>query len=270
MTFESETCRICRKRKADSPEHFIPRAVGNKGEVKLLTQGTDGLTVLRETGGFAVRVLCRKCNTELGSVYAQQYTLVSRAISETSGLVSPTGNTLVTVDRLFQLRFVKHLFLMYLAAAPWHPHVLWKPLCEFVSIRDSKLPRTAPHVFLYHNTSQLGRIVPACGMVEFATHRTTVLAEVSWPPLGVLFLHSQHPVSQQMFDVTSWGHLDDTPCANVTLELPRKQISAIYPVAFGDEQSVKRQQQEMLPAYLGYVPPESKNPIVISALIQAA
>ena len=126
---QQRLCRVCRKRPADTAEHFIPQSAGNKGRVELLFMNDKGEHEARICKhGFEVPVLCSTCNNGSCSTYAQSYSSVIAAIRAAHGLRSPDDTVLVSVSGLYPLRFVKHLISMFLCAVPWEPDPLWAAL----------------------------------------------------------------------------------------------------------------------------------------------
>jgi hypothetical protein len=266
---ESHLCRICGIRTADSDEHFIPKAIGNRAAVRLLVQNPDGGKRERRcTGGFFVRVLCQRCNNGPASTYAQAYANLYRQIVAAPDIRTDDGRFLVHCRRLHPLRIIKQAVLGFLCAVPWYPDAVWRPLQDCLLDREAPLPPSAPRVFLYFNTSQFGRIAPFCSLVELATHRSTVLSEVSWPPLGLIFAYDSHPIIDAMQELSAWGSESFSASRSVSIVLPRLRVNSLYPLAFGSTRAIERTQEERLTVFLHHVPPGSASPLNISALIR--
>jgi hypothetical protein len=155
---------------------------------------------------------------------------------------------------------------MFLCAVPYQPAPVWRGIQEFVLKRDALLPSSAPFVYLYMNVSRIGRIVPCCGIVDFSTHKTIVVSEVSWPPVGIVFSFQSDERFALMEDVTSWGHFRFEDKKDVTIRLPRLQVSSHYPLGFGTAVEVEREQANRGLAYLFHVPDDSTSLTSISAL----
>jgi hypothetical protein len=268
---QANLCRVCRKRPADTSEHFIPQSAGNRGRVDLLVMNDSGSYDTRRcTRGFYAPVLCSTCNNGPCSVYAQAYTSLIAAVRASLGIRAPDGRLLVRLRAFYSQRFVKHLVSMFLCAVPWEPAPVWTALQDYVLDRLLLLPSTAPRLFLYRNTARIGRIVPCCGMVEFATGRSVTISEISWPPLGVVYAYEWHEKFRDMYEVTSWGQEEfDTP-SDQTVLLPDLAVNTHFPLAYGSRREVELDERRRLPAYLMHVPPGPLSPTAISALVRKA
>lgn len=265
-----DRCRVCGDAQATSPEHFIPKRAGNRGKVLVVSLGNNGEYVTTPgTDGYYERVLCAPCNAA-ASVYAQQYVHVLREIESAKGLTVPDGREVVTLHGVYPLRFIKQLILMFLCAPPFPPTSPWSPLQAFLRVPDAVLPPSAPRIYLYRNLSTRGRVVPCCGVYELATGRTVVLSEVSWPPLGVVFALGDHPRLRRMHDITEWGQRSYTDAADLTVMLPRYQVSSIHPLMFGNIHQVEADEAARLPMYLLHVPDGTSYPSALGAIVERA
>lgn len=266
---EPQPCRICGVATADSDEHFIPKALGNRATVKLLVQEPDGSQRERRcTDGFFVRTLCKGCNGKHGSTYAQAFSGLYRQVQAAPDIRTADGRLLVRCTRIFPLRIIKQALVGFLCASPWYPAPVWRPLQACLREPEAPLPAEAPRVFLYFNTARLGRIVPCCGMLELAHHRTTVVSEISWPPLGVVLAFGSHPILEPMQEITGWGQLRYSTTISASLCLPRLRVNSLYPLSFGSNRAIEAAQARNLPTYLHHVPPGSVSPTNLAALIR--
>jgi hypothetical protein len=237
--------------------------------VRLLVQEPDGSQRERRcTGGFFVRYLCKRCNSGPASTYAQAYITLYRQIQAAPDIRDTNGRLLVHCRRIFPLRVIKQAILAFLCASPWYPAPVWLPLQECLRDREAPLPPSAPRVFLYFNTSRLGRIVPACGLLELSNHRTTLVSEVSWPPLGLVLAFGDPPIPVRMHEVTSWGLEPYTRAVATDLSLPRLRVNSLYPLAFGSSRTIEQAHERALPVFLHHVPPGSTSPTNLAALIR--
>lgn len=263
-------CRICSTRPADSDEHFIPKAAGNKLLVMSLSIADDGSWKERPLrGGAKVPVLCGACNKTVASPYAQAYTHLYRQLRAAPRITVPDGRRVFHIRRLCPLRVIKQAILGYLCIAAWEPELVWEPLQHFVRNREEALPASAPHIYLYFNSSHFGRVVPYCVIGSLATHESVPMAEISWPPLGIVLSHSpNHPALSEMQDVTEWGALPFAAKQDVSLVLPELRVSSIYPLAFGGDHAVRRHQAAHLPFHLVNAPPESTSPFKFPTLLR--
>ncbi len=265
-----ELCRICRIRPADSDEHFIPRATGNKALVRLLTLGADGKYVeVPASGGATVSVLCTQCNNGVGSKYAGAYTYLYRQFCNAPHITDTDGRLRIHADGVFALRFIKQVILAFIAVAAWEPQPEWLTLQEFLADPTALLPPSAPSIYLYYNLASIGRIVPSCGLVSLAdAHAPATLSELSWPPLGIVISYAWHPALQNMHDVTRWGQQPYGQRIDEWLAVPRLVVNTLYPLAFGSEEEISKQQEARLSGYLLHIPTGSSHPFQFPALIR--
>lgn len=242
---ETPLCRICGRRPVDSPEHIPPQSQGNVGEIEVtLIQIDDAAHRLHRIhemfrDGFFRRVLCSRCNHRYGSIYNTSYTEFVRQVANASGLRDPKGRVLVHLKDVYPLRILKQMFLMYICVQLWEDG--WPYIREFVRRRDDRLPQDAPHVYLYRNVSNTGRIVPWHGLGELRTGRPPLtLSEVSYPPIGLVFCDDQDDRFALMEDITSWGQYEFSKKTSIVLRLPDLQVSTSHPLGFGTEDDVER------------------------------
>lgn len=263
-----DLCRVCRNNPADSPEHFIPKAAGNRGKVTIVFLGQGGSYVSRPgTDGYYERVLCTACNGEC-SVYAQQYVEMLRQLEQSSGLSVPDGRQAVTLRGIYPLRLVKQLILQFLCAPPFPPAAVWLELQRFVRDREATLPPGAPSIYLYRNLSTHGRVVPCCCVLELRTRRTVVVSEVSWPPVGAVFCFNPHPKLEAMQDITEWCHRAFSAREDLTILLPQYEVSGVFPLVYGNVRQVEQDERERLPMYLLHVPEGSAYALSIGAIVE--
>lgn len=270
----SQICQLCAKWPASSREHLPPHATSNVGEVRIIyidgnsPSGEIQYHVVHSSDGFWVPVLCEKCNNKTGSRYGEPYKDLISQVSNAAGIEDSEGRVYVYLRGIYPLRILKQMFSMFLCAVPYQPAPVWRGIQEFVLKRDTLLPSSAPFVYLYMNVSRIGRIVPCCGIVELSTHKTIVVSEVSWPPVGIVFSFQRDERFALMEDVTSWGQFRFKHKKDITIRLPRLQVSSHYPLGFGMAVEVEREQANRGLVYLFHVPDDSTSPTSIGALLE--
>jgi len=114
------------------------------------------------------------------------------------------------------------------------------------------------------NTSNTGRIVPCCGISDLVSHESMTVSEISWPPLGIVFSYERHRYFDSMQEITDWGRFKFANRVDLNLSLPRFTVNTHYPIGFGTVEQIQSRGW----VYLFHVPPESKSPTNISALIR--
>lgn len=275
LGLDAMMCRICRKRIADSREHLPAKAVGNRGAVDIffldssLASGqTTKYRTTRFDDGFWVKRLCESCNSLTGRRYVTAYQELAAAIDGGSGIRDLEDRLLIVVERAYPAKILKQMFAMFLAALPKQPDAAWTPIQEFVRLRDSRLPPVAPKVYLYHNPSPEGRIVPCCGFIEFSSHEQLLVSEISWPPLGMVFSFQKSSRFEGMQEVTSWGALPFSARQNIKLALPSLAVSTPFPLVYGDRSAAERERNERGHAYMTQVPDQPGGEIDVAAQLR--
>lgn len=269
------TCRICRKRSADSREHLPPQAAGNFGPVEvfyldssLVSGRKTEYRTTRFDNGFWVKPVCEPCNKLCGRRYVTAYQQLVRAIEANSGIRDTDGRLLVYISRAYPLRILKQMFVMFIASLPRRPDAAWTPIQDFVRLRDSTLPECAPEVFLYHNQSSHGRIVPCCGFIEFTSHEKLIVSEISWPPLGMVFSFQDSNRFNNMQKVSSWGQLDFSERRSLKLALPSLEVSTPFPLVYGNRSAAERERNERGHAYMIQVPDKPGGKLDVAAQLR--
>jgi len=239
-------CHICRRREANSKEHLPPRSVRNRGTVEIdyidgkISNGVSHLTTM-SPDGFWLRSLCAKCNNSTGSKLVGAYAQFVDEVAKPSELVDDSGLALVHLRNIYPRRIVKQMFSMFLSAQNKASLPEWDGLRRFVRIRDEPLPEGSPRVFLYMNVSSRGRIVPWCALSEIRTSRTPVgLSEISWPPLGIIFLDGADDWVPGMAEVTEWAGCRFSEQRSLMLRLPKLRVETAHPMGFGSAHEVDR------------------------------
>lgn len=269
------TCRICRKRPADSREHLPAKAVGNLGPVEVFYldsslasgQRTEYRTT-RFDNGFWVEPFCQACNKLSGRRYVTAYQQLVSAIDVSAGIRDTEGRLLVFISDAYPLRVLKQMFAMFLASLPRQPDAAWTPIQDFVRLRNSTLPGCAPDVYLYHNESSHGRIVPCCGFIELASHEKLIVSEISWPPLGMVFSFQESRRFNSMQKVSSWGQLPFSERRPLKLALPSLKVSTPFPLVYGSRSAAERERNERGHAYLIQVHDEPGRKIDVAAQLR--
>ena len=118
-------CQVCGKRLADSQEHLPSWSAGNAGPVRVRHTdlraapgggGTHGQFGLPD--GFALRVLCTRCNNRLGSRYGTAYADFAAKFAASGRIAARDGRAMVDLRGIYPARVAKQIVLMFLAAQP--------------------------------------------------------------------------------------------------------------------------------------------------------
>ena len=268
-------CFICRRRAADSREHLPAKAAGNFGPVevfyldsRLASNPAAGYRSSIFDDGFWVRRFCEPCNNLLGRRYVPAYAELVKATEGASGIRDAGGRLFISLPAAYPARIIKQMFAMFLAALPKMPDPAWKLLQDFVRLRDSTLPSWAPKLYLYHNSSSYGRIVPSLGFIEFTSHERLHISEISWPPIGMVFSFQESGRFQRMEEVSAWGGLGFGEQRALQLSLPSLEVSTPFPLVYGDRASAERERNGRGHAYLVQVPDRPGGAVDVAAQLR--
>lgn len=257
----SAMCRLCGRRPADSREHVPGRHAANAGPVWVRHMAVlDGTGRVRhEEGryadGFALRSLCQKCNNKTGSRYGAAYLDFVRQFGATGHVIAPDGRAFIELERMRPARIAKQMVAMFVASQPRALPAQLDGLRRFVLGRDAVLPDAgspeAISIYLYRNGSQHGRIVPVSSIMELwapgpVEERSLMFAEVSWPPVGLVFCFAGGGWLERrgIVDVSEWGRRPFDAVENFRLLVPTFTITTDHPLAFGSPDEVERWRTE--------------------------
>ena len=238
-------CHLCGLREAGSREHLPGFAATNNTpvEVTYLSGSSESGSARHETrlerDGFIVRTICDHCNRRTGGNYGTAYKDFVEKFARSGVLDAGQRRTWVTLPEIQPLRVVKQMASMFLASQPDLSHPHWTALREFVLKRDAKLPSESLRLYLYRNTSAYGRVVPLTGIMSaWGCFPQTLLAEIAWPPLGIVFGFEPHPLFASMREITDWGiRYGFRDRASPSFSVPQYDVATHWPLGFGGEKS---------------------------------
>jgi hypothetical protein len=254
-------CHICAIRPADSREHLPGVAAANDGpvvvnyiELGLSPDNELNYRTVVEQDGLVVRTLCRKCNSRAGGNYGTAYKNFVLEFSKEPLGSDEKGGALIPLDQIQPLRILKQMTAMFLAAQPKLDHERWGPLQLFVRRRDMLLPEGLLRFYLYRNTSSLGRIVPLAALGALRAGPAWVresgvlhaaprmgpagFSELSWPPMGIVYAVEEHPLFEDMAEITHWGSYKFKDKVDLAVCVPRLRVETHWPLGFGSPADV--------------------------------
>ncbi len=264
MKYNQRHCHVCGEKIAESSEHFIPQAVGNKGPVKLWfldpktkQNGISDYSHINYTDGFFEKKLCPKCNNRAGRKYNNAFIDFINQLKNSAKFVDEDGLFYLNLKDVYPLRIMKILFNMFLCLNDFEPQEIWKPIQDFVkniklSIEDiSKFP----DVYIYYNQSDFGRISPYCSVIElWGSSKVFTGSEVAWNPIGIVFSFTNNGQFEKMPNIISWGKYDFSQKRNLQLKIPKYEVLSPYPFAYGDPKFIEYDNNKKGKVYLLHVP----------------
>lgn len=254
-------CCLCMRRPAETNEHVPGRHAANTGPVliRYLTGATSsgGLRhrVRKAPDGFSVPTLCRKCNSRTGSRYGAAYGDFVRQFEASGTLKASDGRTFIGLRGIRPARVAKQMISMLITSQPKALPPQLDHLREYVLRRDAVLPASdssdAFGLFLYRNVSRNGRIVPMGSIMELfapgpVEDRSVLSAEVSWPPVGLVFAMQGATWlrARGLVDITDWGRQRFNAIENVQILVPDFEVTTDHPLGFGQPDDVERWRSE--------------------------
>ena len=212
----SEVCRLCGTTEAViTREHIPPKSAGNRGtHVATTTRFGSGHSRGDELpDGFALRVLCVRCNSRFGSRLGTTFGTFVQQLQQSGRFVSPRGGVYAGAVDVYPSRVIRQLLLNFLCIQATYDGEHLEGVREYVRSRDAALPVEAPRIGLYYNVSSTYRIVPVGGITSLTRKGGLWTgAEIAAPGLGVVFTLSDpdevdRAILPRMTDISSWASL---------------------------------------------------------------
>jgi hypothetical protein len=192
-----------------------------------------------ERDGFAVRTLCRHCNSKTGGSYGTAYKSFVEQFSRSGSIDASAARGWVSVRDIQPLRVAKQMVSMFLAAQEEFDLARWSALRAFVLRRDAKLLPGQLRIYLYRNVSSYGRVASLSGLASLAgAFPMAAVSEVAWPPVGLVFALEPHALLEGMKEVTEWGTYGFKDRADFAFSVPNLRVATHYPLGFGTEAEV--------------------------------
>jgi hypothetical protein len=254
-----EACRLCGSTTAViTREHVPPKSAGNRGMHVFETTrfGSEDLHGNDLLDGFALRVLCDRCNSRFGSRLGTTFGSFIQQIQQSGRFISPHGGVFAGAVDVYPARIIRQLLLNFLCIQALSDSDQLESVRTYVRSRDAPLPADAPRIGLYYNIAQTYRIVPVGGITSLK--RTGGLwtgAEIAAPGLGVVFTFGNpdevdRAILPRMTDITPWGSYRFADRVRIVFELPRYRVETPHPLGFGRPSDVGKWQSRNLLVWL--------------------
>lgn len=205
--------------------------------------------------GFALRVLCERCNNRFGSRLGTTFASFVQQVQTSGRFVSPRGGVFVSAIDIFPSRVFRQLLLNFLCVQSGYDPNRWEAVREYVKSRDGLVPRETPRIGLYYNVSKTYRVVPAGSVTSLGRGRGPwVGLEIAAPGLGVVFTlgdpaEVNPAILPNLADISSWGDHHFSERSRVVLELNRYRVQVPHPLAYGYPKDVEKWQKRNMIAW---------------------
>ena len=245
-------CALCRNEEELTFEHIPPRAAFNSSAVKPVTGdkliGDDrmpwdmaGLKYTNQQCGMGKYSLCRKCNNNTGSWYAQDYIDIAYIIDQCfkNGMLK-VYNAIV-IKEVHPLRFIKQIISMFCSINNFEDKRL-DALREFVLNKNAKgLDRSKYRICYYFTESLLIKYAPFSVLLKTddISFNSIVLSEITAYPLGfILYFDPDDSINYDGIDITSFSDFNYDDLATVILPFCIKEMNDLFPAHFRSKEEI--------------------------------
>ncbi len=247
-----DVCKICGKKDNLTFEHIPPRAAFNSEEYRHITGDTiielltdenrlpwekDGLKYVNQQQGMGRYSLCRDCNSNTGSWYADEYIQFSKGIAYSmfkhDDNIIPNSALVVKEAHLYPLKFFKQIISMFLSISDG---MLDDSARQFILDKESTaFDKDKYKVCMYIITTQYQRL---CGKTLMSYEidgkiQKIVCSEITSFPFGfVLFEQPNIPNNLNFTDITHFCDFLYDEIATIDFILPILEINNVFPLDY--------------------------------------
>ncbi|MBD3672777.1 MAG: hypothetical protein HUJ26_04550 [Planctomycetaceae bacterium] len=220
---EEGQCHICLRKGKMTQEHIPPKNAFNGStalwdRLVIPERASKSAHQVRLRGGFRVRTICRNCNNELCSPYANAYVQFVRHLVESPKLFDSSGSARLIQIPCDTLLLAKQIATMILAIQQLSYAKHNAGLREFVLNKESTYqPSFRVYAFLVPEVPEAGTITRFHGRVEtFAPGYGFFGGEMSWFPFGFVYASQigRKYDLKRFEDITRWFTMADTTDRN--------------------------------------------------------
>jgi len=252
-------CHLCCENKELTKEHIPPKRAFNNEKIftyfgeQLITTikkkypwDLDGLKKTQHQNGVSYYTLCKNCNNNTGSWYANDYIdfiyKIAREILKRDNLVSNT-NIELKVEDIYPLRIIKQILCMFLSVNPIDFCEEQKYLRNFILSKEKTgIDKKKISANLYVLNGEFGRYV---GNAQHVSYDLSLqwMSEVPSPPLSNVLFLEQKRFFNIYCNITDFANLfsyEDKK--TLTLKLPVYESNSMFP----SEHTTKEKYKEML------------------------
>lgn len=245
-------CALCRKEEELTFEHIPPRAAFNSSPAKPVTGdkilGDDrlpwdltGLPYSNQQRGMGKFSLCRNCNNNTGSWYAQDYINFARVIDSyfNSNIVEKHNS--IVIDEIHPLRLIKQIISMFCSINNFDDNRL-DPLRKFVLDKEAKgLDKSKYKICCYFTKSLLTKYAQFSVVMKKRNNAFNIIAlsEITAYPLGfILYFDLDDPTSYEGIDITSFTDFNYDDICTITFPLCIKEMNDILPSHYRTKEEI--------------------------------
>ncbi|HQO21319.1 MAG TPA: hypothetical protein PLA03_13340 [Acidobacteriota bacterium] len=205
-------CHICLTKSKLTKEHIPPKRAFNEcnklWERLILSDAGIAKRSTSLKGGLWVKTLCKNCNNNICSKYANEYVNLVKQLVEKPQLFDSSGGARVFIVNINPLYIAKEIATMILAIEPvaYARHI--PELRHFVLNSDSTfVPPFKLFAFLVPDIAEAGTVLKYHSRVDsFAPGFTFTGGEISWFPFGFVYASDigiRYNLAE-LTDISSW------------------------------------------------------------------
>ena len=247
-------CHICGEPAKLSFEHVPPQKAFNNNGVLIaemdferpftiagLPQGAR--TFQKGMGSFS---LCCKCNSDTGSWYGGRFVQFCKK----GMLVLQKTNykpTLCYFGDIYPLAIIKQIICMFLVINSLAFRDKYRDLVYFVLDRRMRHLHPRYRIYIYYNHGGMHRATPISAKLDLKTStmehvRTSLMAEISYPPFGYLMAIDSERPDPGIVDITFFADCAYDQLRTLSMHYPVYATHTFFP---GDYRSTARIVEDM-------------------------
>lgn len=248
-------CWLCGQWRRLTREHIPPRSAFNNRPLLLLevSKRSHETGVLhwasRREEGLIARSLCGECNSWSGAKYGTHY---AEFVANLADLVEKAHDGariyLCGVRRpLSILKQVLQCFVSANGAEFVHKNAWVRRFLR--NSRNQEWPSDT-FAYLFATNSRGGRKSGVAGYIDFSQHKTRVVSEFTFWPLGTVLSFWEPLDDRRLTPIHHWTKYDYGYSGRIDISLTVNPVASAYPVDFRDRSTVEKDAMEPSAALL--------------------
>lgn len=245
-------CALCGIEKKLTFEHIPPRAAFNftparpvSGMEMLIDDrlpwDTKNLHFKNSQQGMGKHSLCRACNNNTGSWYAQDYIDLALAIDQYFRDNVAIKHDTIIIDKLHPLRIIKQIASMFCSINnPYDPK--FDSLRKFVLNKNQTgLDSTKYKICCYFTKSSVMKYVALSTLLYMKSGIPNVnyISEITAYPLGfLLYLNPDNTSEYKGIDITSFSKFNYDDVSEIHFPICIYEMNDIFPEHFRSKQEI--------------------------------
>ena len=251
------TCAICGQHRKLTFEHFPPKGAFNSDKIKhypvdeilqakimpweLEKVKYKGIT----QQGLGSHITCEKCNSNLGSWYADEYVnfahIVASVLTNLKDEIKPADPHIYIKDaKIKPLNFFKQVVALFVYLHGDKNGEFQKNAREFLLNKENKTFDFTKYRISMYFLEKGYRATPCSGIGSFTDGGITMkfVSEFAFPPLG--FVLEFNPGGKQTYgaDISCLANYDYNVEGLIELSVPLRQINGVFPTDYRTRQEI--------------------------------